>query len=102
MRHLPEGELPAIICDLGVLCVHGRLAVELAAGGDWSRIMNELIDREKLRAAIRQLSNEYIYYMLVDALDLLPPSKLVKLVGRYLDIKSLQSTVPNRYLEDTE
>ncbi len=64
--------------------------------------MNEVIDQEKLRAAIRQLSNEYIYYMLVEALDLLPPSKLVKLVGRYLDIKSLQSTVPNRYLEDTE
>jgi len=30
------------------------------------------IDRDKLRAAIRKLGNEYIFYMLSDAIDLLP------------------------------
>ena len=49
------------------------------------------IDRDKLRAAIRRLGNEYVYYMLDDAIELLPPSKLAKLAGQYLDVKSLES-----------
>lgn len=49
------------------------------------------IDRDKLRAAIRRLGNEYVYYMLDDAIELLPPSKLAKLAGQYLDVKSLAS-----------
>ena len=55
------------------------------------------IDRDKLRSAVRRLGNEYIYYMLGDAMDLLPPSKLVTLAGRYLDVKSLQSGGPNKH-----
>jgi hypothetical protein len=42
------------------------------------------IDRDKLRAAIRKLGDEHVFYMLDDAIDLLPQSKLVKLVGQYL------------------
>ena len=42
------------------------------------------IDRDKLRAAVRRLGDEYVFYMLDDAIDLLPPAKLAKLVSRYL------------------
>lgn len=52
------------------------------------------IDRDKLRSAVRRLGNEYIYYMLDDAIELLPPSKLVKLAGRYLDVERLQASGP--------
>ena len=52
------------------------------------------IARDKLRSAVRRLGNEYIYSMLDDAIELLPPSKLVKLAGRYLDVKSLQAAGP--------
>lgn len=34
------------------------------------------IDRDKLRAAIRNLRNESVYFMLVQAIDMLPPTKL--------------------------
>lgn len=47
------------------------------------------IDREKLRAAIRKLGNEYIVYMLDDAIDLLPPSKLRKIAKKYLELNLL-------------
>jgi hypothetical protein len=50
------------------------------------------IDRSKLRGAIRRLGNEHVYHMLDDAIELLPPSKLAKLAGQYLDVKSLQAT----------
>ena len=30
------------------------------------------IDRDKLRAAVRKLGNEYVFYMLDEAIDLLP------------------------------
>jgi hypothetical protein len=33
------------------------------------------IDRDKLRAAIRQLPHEYAFYMLDDAIDLLSPAQ---------------------------
>jgi hypothetical protein len=48
------------------------------------------IDRDKLRAAIRKLGDEHVCYMLDDAFDLLPESKLVKLVGQYLDVAKLR------------
>jgi hypothetical protein len=48
------------------------------------------IDRDKLRAAIRKLGNEYVFYMLHDAIDLLPPAKLHRIVRRYLDPKRLR------------
>lgn len=48
------------------------------------------IDRDKLRAALRRLGDEYVFYMLDEAIDILPPAKLVKLVSRYLDVKQLR------------
>jgi hypothetical protein len=48
------------------------------------------IDRDKLRAAVRKLSNEYILYMFDDAIDLLPPTKLHKIAKKYLDVKRLR------------
>lgn len=48
------------------------------------------IDRDKLRAAIRRLTNKNIFYLLDEALDMLPDKKLAKLAGRYLDPQTLQ------------
>lgn len=48
------------------------------------------IDREKLRAAIQRLRDEYVFYMLDEAIELLPDAKLAKLMGRYLDLKQLR------------
>jgi hypothetical protein len=47
------------------------------------------IDRDKLRAAIRKLGDEYVFYMLDDAIDLLPPAKLHKIFKKYLDLTRL-------------
>ncbi len=54
------------------------------------------IDRDKLRAAIRRLGDEYVFYMLDDAIDLLPPAKLAKLVSSYLDVKQLRPDAPGK------
>ena len=48
------------------------------------------IDRGKLRAAIRRLGSEYVFYMLDDAIDLLPPAKLHRIVRKYLDLERLR------------
>jgi hypothetical protein len=48
------------------------------------------IDRGKLRERLRRLGDEYVFYMLDDAIDLLPPAKLAKLVGQYIDVRQLQ------------
>jgi len=48
------------------------------------------IDRDKLRAALRRLGNERVYHMLDEAIDILPPRKLARLAGKYLDVKNLQ------------
>lgn len=42
------------------------------------------IDRDKLRAEVRKLGNERIFYLLDDAIGLLPPARLQKLVRRYI------------------
>ncbi len=47
------------------------------------------IDRDKLRAAVRKLGNEYRFYMLDDAIELLSPAKLHKIAKKYLDIERL-------------
>jgi len=47
------------------------------------------IDRDKLRAAIRKLRNESVFYMLDDAIDLLSAAKLDKIVRKYFDPKRL-------------
>jgi len=43
------------------------------------------IDRDKLRAAIRRMGSEYVFYMLDDAITLLPQTKLCKLIALYLN-----------------
>lgn len=42
-----------------------------------------VIDRDKLRAAIRKLPDEYVFYMLDDAIDLLPTGNLHTIVRKY-------------------
>ena len=54
------------------------------------------IDRDKLRAALRRLGDEYVYYMLDDAIDLLPQANLAKLVSQYLDVKQLRPDAPGK------
>ena len=51
---------------------------------------SQQIDRDKLRTAVRKLGNEYVFYLLHEAIDLLPHAKLLKLVKRYLDPSKLQ------------
>ncbi|MGO8676781.1 MAG: hypothetical protein ACLQVX_13035 [Limisphaerales bacterium] len=53
------------------------------------------IDRDKLRAAVRKLGNEYVFYMLDDALELLPPAKLHKIAKKYLDVERLRPDAEN-------
>jgi hypothetical protein len=48
------------------------------------------IDLDKLRARLRRLKNETIFYMLDDAIELLPPARLVKLVSRYIRVEDLR------------
>lgn len=48
------------------------------------------IDRDKLRTALRHLGPEYVFYMLDDAIDLLPPTKLHAVVKKYLDVSRLR------------
>ncbi len=48
------------------------------------------IDRDKLRAAVRKLGNDYVFYMLDDAIELLPPGKLNELARKYLDLNRLR------------
>ena len=47
------------------------------------------IDRDKLRAEVRKLRSEYVFFMLDDAIELLPPAKLHKIAKKYLDLKRL-------------
>jgi len=48
------------------------------------------IDRDKLRAAVRKLGKEYVFYMLDDAIELLPPAKLYTIAKKYVDLKRLR------------
>ena len=48
------------------------------------------IDREKLRAAVRKLGDDYVRYMLDDAIELLPPAKLHTIAKKYLDLRRLR------------
>jgi hypothetical protein len=47
------------------------------------------IDKDKLRAAVRKLGHEYVFYMLDDAIELLSPTKLRQIARRYLDVERL-------------
>ena len=58
------------------------------------------IDRDKLRAEVRKLGNERVFYMLDEAIELLSPAKLHKLAKNYLDLERLrpdaeQATTPS-------
>jgi hypothetical protein len=48
------------------------------------------IDRDKLRAAVRRLGDEYVFYMLDEAIDLMPQAKLLKLAKHYIDPSKLE------------
>jgi hypothetical protein len=48
------------------------------------------IDRAKLRSALQRLGDEYVFYMLHDALELLPEAELARLVGRYMKTDQLR------------
>ena len=49
------------------------------------------IDRDKVRAEVRKLGNEQVFFMLDDAIELLPPAKLHNLAKKYLDLKRLHA-----------
>ena len=48
------------------------------------------LDRDKLRAEVRKLGSEYDFYMLDDAIGLLPMAKLHKIAKKYIDLKRLR------------
>ena len=48
-------------------------------------MVGQQIDRDKLRAAVRRMRSDYVFYMLDDAITLLPESKLRKLIAHYLN-----------------
>ncbi len=48
------------------------------------------IDRDKLRAEVRKFGNEYVFFMLDDAIELLTPAKLHKIAKKHLDLKRLR------------
>jgi hypothetical protein len=43
---------------------------------------------------LRGIGGESVFYMLDEAIDLLPPRKLAKLVGQYMDVKQLRPDTP--------
>lgn len=47
------------------------------------------IDRDKFRTVVRKLGNKYVFFMLDDAIELLPLSKLHKIAKKYVDLKRL-------------
>jgi hypothetical protein len=47
-----------------------------------------VIDREMLRAAIRKLGHQHVFYLLDDAIDLVPPTKLHGLIRTYIDLRT--------------
>jgi hypothetical protein len=49
------------------------------------------IDRGKLRAAIRRLGPEYVFYMLDETIDLLPPAELEEIAKKYIDLNGLRT-----------
>src|SRR3989339_778710 len=51
---------------------------------------SQKIDRDKLRIAIRKLNRERVFDLLDEAIDLLPESKLLKLVKQYFNPSKLR------------
>jgi hypothetical protein len=54
-------------------------------------MMKPTIDRNKFRQAIRRLLDDQIYYLLSDAVEMLPRSKLEELAKGYLELALLRS-----------
>lgn len=52
------------------------------------------IDRATIRAALRKLSNEDIYYILADVLETLPLAKAEKLIKGYIGLSQFQPERP--------
>ena len=52
------------------------------------------INRPKLRNHLRLLNNDTIFAMLDEAIELLPPAKLQRLVSRYLSLPDLDLLGP--------
>jgi hypothetical protein len=48
------------------------------------------IDRDKLRAEVRKLENERVFFMLDDAIEHLPTAKLHRIAKKYLDLNRLR------------
>jgi hypothetical protein len=65
-----------------------------------------VIDRAKLRDALRTIGDETVFYMLDEAIDLLPSDKLATLVGQYLQLERLRpdagATAKRSFLEDVK
>lgn len=55
-----------------------------------SRPRSAPIDRDKLRAAVRHLSNDSIFLMLDEAITLLPPAKLGEIAKKHFDLERLR------------
>ncbi len=51
---------------------------------------SQYIDRQKVLAAIRRMGSEYVFYMLDDAITLLPQTKLRRLIKQYLNPAELR------------
>jgi hypothetical protein len=48
-----------------------------------------MIDRDKLRAKLRRLGDEYVFYMRDDALDVLSDAQLAEFVGQYIKLEEI-------------
>jgi hypothetical protein len=48
------------------------------------------IGLDKLRAAIRKLGRQHVFYLLDDAIDLVPPTKRHGLIRKYIDLRTLR------------
>jgi hypothetical protein len=57
-------------------------------------MMKPIIDRKKFRDEIRKFSSHYIHYMLLDAIDILPQSKLRRLARGYIKLAQIESDGP--------
>jgi hypothetical protein len=52
------------------------------------------IDREKLRARLRLMGQEYVYYMLADAMEMLTDDQLATIASRYVPLEQLMPDGP--------
>ena len=53
------------------------------------KVESPRIDRDKLHAKLRRLGDEYVFYMLDDALDVLSDAQLAGFVGQYIKLEEV-------------